>query len=89
MATCAGSKKKMVCEGSVACMPALSCLLLSFSREGFIYHAGCQCFSFVLNIRKTDLKLFSTNRFVCSMHDSQKTKGVRDIMPFQVAFHFS
>lgn len=55
-----------------------SCLLLSFSREGFIYHACCQCFSFVFNIRKTDLGLFSTKCLVCSMHYSEKTKGVWD-----------
>ena len=60
MATCAG-RKKMVFSFSPACMSAPSCLLLSFSREGFIYHACCQCFSFVFNIRKTDLAMFSTN----------------------------
>lgn len=77
MATCAG-RKKMVFSFSPACMSTPSCLLLSFSREGFIYHACCQCFSFVFNIRKTDLGMFSTKRLVCSEHYSQKTKGVSD-----------
>lgn len=46
-------------------------------------------FPLCLILGKTYLRLFSTNRLVCSEHDSQKTKGVWDTMPFQVLSHLS
>lgn len=60
-----------------ACMSA-SFLLPSFSRKGFIYQACCQCFSYVFNIRKIYLGLLCLKFLDCSMHFSEKTKGVRE-----------